>query len=193
MDLRWAAILPERDPLDAELTGLPENKFVIYDDSEKIGVTVLERRLSAEHARRNRLRWNTNDIGRIRGQIADTIGYLGITTDDLTMSLTAAVRVGDADKRSNSGKFALVPEATDPAAALLVQEHELVVEGLSGVFAKFRYPYSDYVPKLTVGRIYRGAEPEQVNACAAQLTEMLEERPLTISLDPVVFFAHQEL
>ena len=46
---------------------------------------------------------------------------------------------------------------------------------------------------MTVGRVFRGAEPAQVEACAQELGALLQENPLTVSLQPVVFFAHQEL
>ncbi len=193
LDRRWAGILPEREPLTCELTGLPENRFKLYNDPEKIGITVLERRLSAEHARRHRLQWNANDIGRVRGHIEDEIARLDMAADELQLTLSAAVRVGDADRRSRGGKFALVPEGHQKVAGFLAAEHEIVVNGLSGVFGDFRYPYDEYTPKLTVGRIYRGAEPAQVEACAGELHDLLAEQPLTVGLEDVVFFAHQEL
>lgn len=193
LNRRLSQILPERGQITCELTGLPEDKFKLYNDPEKIGVTVLERRLSAEHARRRRLQWTANDIGRVRSRIADEIARLDMTEDELRLTLSGVVRVGDADRRSRGGKLALVPEGAQRAAGFLAAEHEIVVNGLGGVFKDFRYPYNDYTPKLTVGRVYRSAEPFQVDACAEALAEMVEEQPLTVSLEDVVFFAHQEL
>jgi hypothetical protein len=192
---RWSAILPEREPGDRALTGMPERRYVLYNNPEKIGMSVLERRLSAEHARRHRLQWTPNDIGRLRGQISNELARMAvgvsITDDELEVPLENVVRVGDADR--GGGKFALTPEASHPVSGFLAEEHEIIVDGLGGVFKNFRYPYDDYVPKMTIGRVYRGACPDQIQACATELEGLTREMPLTVTLDPIIFFAHQEL
>ena len=190
---RLDEILPPRESGDRSLTGLPESKYTLYDDPEKMGVRVLERRVAAEQARRTRLQWTPNDIGRLRGEITDEIGRLGIVGNGgLRMKLTTAVPVGDADKRGG-GKFALVPEANDPTARFLASEHEIIVNGVGGVFKNFRYPYSDYLPHMTVVRIHRGTPPAALAECAEALQETVQQTPVVANLEEIRFFAHQEL
>ena len=147
LDERWGAILPERDRASARLAGLAVSRFALYDDPDKVGMTVLERRLSAETAKRHRLEWNANDVGRLKGQIEDEIGRLSLPSPPWEMTLTTAIRVGDADRRSAGGKFALVAEVEDKAAGMLASEHEIVVNGLGGVFKGFVYPYDELSPR----------------------------------------------
>jgi hypothetical protein len=208
LDERWAQILPEREPVDRALTGLPEKRFRLYDDPEKMGVTVLERRIVTKFAERRRRHWTPNDIGRTRLEIANELGRLGAGDDIIDITFTGYTRVGEDDQSNKRGaKFALVTQEGQSALldqpevgldgdehdpySLLVAEHNIMVEGLTGVFHDFRYPYPQYVPKMTVGRVYRDARPAQVEACEEQLAELLKEQPLTVSLEPVVLF-HNE-
>lgn len=187
LDSAWADILPGRETTDLWANARVHEQFRIYNDPDKIGLTVLEKRLSAEHSRRHRITWQPHDIGRIRGRMADAIARLGLSEDDLKVTLSHAERVGDP---RNPGKIALLPEAGERASGFLIAEHEIIVNGLGGVLKGFRYPYDDYTPKLTVGRVFRDVEPDRVDACVQAAQSLL---PLTVQLEPIVFFADQQL
>lgn len=196
LDAAWGEILPDREEGDRLLTGLPASKYKLYRDAERIGITVLERRLSEKHARTHRVQWEPSDVGRIRGRLTDTLSRLEAPDDvnidmgGMPVTLSVAVRVGDAERPSHGAKFALVAEAGDPASGFLAEEHEIIVGGLSGVLRDFRYPYDEYVPKLTIGRIYRGASAEQIQSCAEAIAPLL---PLPVVARPIMFLAHQQM
>lgn len=206
LDQAWSQILPEREiyePLQVNhelaepaLSARAEPvihyrpQFRLYDDRDKIGMTVLEKRLSAEHARRKRLRWNRNDVGRIRGRIEDEIGRLDLPEGPIEAQLTGIVRVGDPASRAGERKLAAIVDQESPVAELLVREHEITVNGLGVALKGFRYPYSDYVPKMTLGRLYKEVTPPDIDSCVQAVNELL---PLRVQLGSLQFFAQQEI
>lgn len=195
LDYAWSQILPERIEADDAGREHYRPQFHLYDDRDQIGMTVMERRLSAEHARNKRLRWNPNDVGRTKGRIEDEIGRLGIdhlitSQGTVAVDLTDVLRVGNASGKNGERKLAAIVDQSSPAAELLVREHEIVVEGLGIALKGFRYPYSEYVPKLTLGRIFKEVPPRQLDACVEAAQALL---PATIEIEPLRFFAHQEL
>ncbi len=220
LDERWAKILPEREPWERQLTGQQERRFRVYDDPEKLGVTVLERRLVTRYAERRRNTVNKSDLGRTQVDIARGLGRLGTLYEGFDMTFSTAIRVGDASSgkpkaNAKGAKFAIVAnrpefatvapdedhcgdtfsdlledgeELERDAYGLLVAEHDIVVDGVTGVFHDFRYPYDEYVPKMTVGRVFRDASQSQIEDCEAQLLELLAQQPLTVELEPLVVF-----
>jgi hypothetical protein len=183
LDDRWGEILPDREPDDCKLTGLPERRYSLRNNPLRIGVPIVERHVVSDFARKRRLQWNPNDAGRLKGHLQDQIGRLEISEANLGIALTSAVRVDDGNK---GGRFVLRAEQDDPRAKLLVAEHRIVVNGITEVFVDFRYP-RQYTPQMTVGHVYRDATAAQVEACEAELQQLIAEQPLTVPLDLISF------
>lgn len=190
LDNAWSAVLPEREVVD-ELDKVHHRPlYRLYDDRERLGITVMEKRLAAEHARNKRLRWNPNDVGRLRGQIENEIGRLGLTNRPFEVELTDVIRVGNPGGKAGERKVATIIDQSSREAELMVREHEIVATGLGVNLRGFQYPYQDYVPHLTVGRVFKEAPHAGVDACVEAVKALL---PITVRAEPLTFYAHQEL
>jgi hypothetical protein len=197
LDSKWRKILPphvETIPHGDDFEDIVTPRFVTYDDRRKVGMTVLERRLSGKHARKNRMHWTADDVGRARNSIANEIGRLGIAPLNadgvLPVKVTQVVPVGDPDGRNYGRKLAALVDPNSREAEFLRAEHEIVVEGLRGRL-NFEYPYDeDYMPKLTIGRLHSCVPVEKLEKCVEAAQSLL---PVTVDLQPVKYFAHQEI
>jgi hypothetical protein len=188
-----------RYALDEELPPKTEAKgdrirkrshFLLYDDPERSGISILEQRLARRHAQQNRLRWTRNDVGRIQGEIQNEFARLELSGRTLPVTFDSVVRLGDADERK-ARKLALVPEQESDISEFFCSEHEIAINGLSGSMQRFRYPYSgDWIPHLTIGRIFKEIHPNRVNDAVAVVKRFM---PLTIEVDPIKFYAEQEV
>jgi hypothetical protein len=192
---RWNKIVPPRVKTLPDSTKQESPNFKLYDDPQKAGLTILEKRVSAQHARRQRLHWSSNDYGRERTEIADRIGRLEMDGQTgwankglIPVTFSQVVQAGDDAGRAEGRKLAILPEQDSAVNEFLLSEHEIVVDSLSRTFKDFQYPYQEYTPKLTVGRVFRSAKPEQIARCVTGLQAML---PLTFYVEPVAFFPDQ--
>lgn len=191
VDRALADIIPEQEIVDQKGKAHYPSQFRIYDDPAKLGMTVLERGVSAEHSRRHHLEWTANDVGRIVGRITDQLGVLGLPEYPVEVTLTNTVRVGSIDKRTGTGrKLAVIVDQETDAAEFLVREHEIIMAGLGTGLRKFKYPYDEFVPKMTIGYIHREVEHEKLNQCVAAVNQLL---PLVVQLEPVQFYSQQQV
>lgn len=186
----WNSIIPEHEVADNYARPHLKQQFRVFEDPERVGVTVLEKRLTAAQARRKRIYWNPNDVGRIQGRLENQIAHLGFPDGGIEAQLTQIIRVGDADRRTGGRKLAAIVDQESRQAELLVSEHELIVQWLGKNLESFTYPYNDYVPKVTLGRIFKEVPPEKLDACVTAAQALL---PITVQIDPVVFFAQQQV
>ena len=173
--------------------GEPRTKdlFRLYDHVDKTGISVLERRLASDYAKKHRIRWTKQDVGRIRGRIQDEIGRLDLADRNLTINFSNVVRVGDADAEGeNARKLALIPDQATDEAEFLVREHAICVDGISTSLSRFRYPYSTYIPHMTLGRIFRDVPKESMNEVVESVQELL---PIEVELNPIKFTLQQEI
>lgn len=182
------------DPNDPEqLQEKITPRHVLYSARDKIGMTVMEKRITRRYSKRNRLHWNKSDVGRLRQEIGNRLDHLEIVTDDegtIPVPLKTVVQAGDGSSNNQGRKLAAIVDPTSRAAEFLLQEHEIIVDCLAGSLRDFEYPYDDYVPKMTVGRIDRVASPEQMERCVMAAQSLL---PVTVHLQPIKFFAYQEI
>ncbi len=163
--------------------------FRFYDDPDKVGITVVERRLSHDYARKHRLRWSPNDAGRIRGEIQNVLGRLSLPDKwPIPVTFTDVIRVGDADE-TRSRKLALIVDQKDPVAEFLVEEHRIVMDVLGRAFKGLRYPYDDYIPKFTVVALDSRLPSDNKNDALAAITELL---PIDASIQPIRFTSTQD-
>lgn len=168
-------------------------QFRVYNDPSKVGVNVLERRLSKAYAQKQRVRWTRGDVGRIKGEIRDEIDRLGIDPDDLEARFTHIVRLGDADSSPHARKLGLILDQETPLAELLTREHEIVIGGLRGSLTRFRYPYETYVPHWTVARIARQVDAHGSEHLTNAVSAVQSLLPMTVQLDPINLFAQQNV
>ncbi|MET1033504.1 MAG: hypothetical protein ABWX94_03315 [Candidatus Saccharimonadales bacterium] len=194
LDEAWADLLPERDEAERRERNLSISRFTLYDglvDERRLGITVLERRVSLRYSRQRRLAWTPQDVGRIRGEIEDELDRQGIAQyQTIPLTLSGVSVVGDAYTRGTA-KFALIPEAADQTADLLAREHEIVVNGLRGTMRNLVDAYDEYLPHLTVGKLHRGALRPELQECANALTGLLAASPLVVDLAPLTFTTEQ--
>jgi len=107
----------------------------------------------------------------------------------IPVKFTDIVRVGDADDEQ-SRKLALVVDQASKVSELLVSEHEIVMNGLGRELVGLRYPYDDFIPKLTIGGMDRHRVPsERINEAVEVLKTLL---PLDAEIEPILFTSHQE-
>ena len=166
-----------------------KSNYKLYDNSNSAGITIVERRLSAEYADRHRIKWTPNDAGRIRGEIQNELGRLAIP-DEWPMKVTfdEIIRVGDADEQ-RSRKLALLVDQGSDVAEFLVREHEITMDGLGRAFRALRYPYDGYMPKFTVAALDRHLSNDVKNEAVYELRSLL---PITAYIEPIRFTAHQD-
>ncbi len=127
-----------------------QNRFFLYDDPDRMGISILEQRLARTHAQRNRLRWTRNDVGRIQGEIQNELARLDLSGRTLQVTFDNVVRLGDADDKK-ARKLGLVPNAEHAISDFLCSEHEISLNGITGSLQRFRYPYSgEWIPHLTI-------------------------------------------
>jgi hypothetical protein len=166
------------------------SSFLLYDDPDRAGLSILEQRLARTHAQRNRVRWTKNDVGRIQGEIQNETSRLSLSGRTLEVVFDSVVRLGDADERK-ARKLALVPNQESEIAEFFCMEHELAVNGISGSMRRFRYPYSgDWIPHFTIGRVFKEIEQEKINDAVSVVKRMM---PLTLEVEPLKFYATQEV
>lgn len=184
------------DPLDEECHGsavLRQRRgFTLFDDFERAGVRVLERRITASYARKHRLKWTRQDIGRIRGRIQDEVArYEFGLLPAIPISFTDVGRFGDADEHERGRRIlGLVPDSMSETADFLAEEHGIVVNGIATALDRFRYPYSEYLPHLSLAKVYRDVEPAKIKKVVENLRDLL---PLQVELQPLTFVSEQEV
>lgn len=164
--------------------------FLLYDDPDRMGVSILEQRLARTHAQHNRLRWTRNDVGRIRGDIQNELARLSLSGRTLDLTLDNVVRLGDADEKK-ARKLALIPEQDKEIAEFLCSEHEIAVDGITSSLRRFRYPYSgDWIPHFTIGRVFKEVPQNNMNEAVRAIQILL---PITVQIEPLKFFTQQEV
>lgn len=166
-------------------------QFRLYSDPEKNDITILERRLTRRHAKKNRIQWNPNDVGRVTGEIQDEVGRLGLSGQVLTVEFTGVVRLGNLGRDSSDArKLGLIAEQRSPESEFLVREHELSMEALTRNLRQFKYPYSTFIPHFTFGKVFRVVPEAQIGAAIEVVQDQL---PLTVDIHPISFSAWQEV
>lgn len=190
-ELRYA--LDETLPPQVERRGdriRRRSLFMLYDDIDRVGISILEQRLARTHAQRNRIRWSKHDVGRIKGEIQNVLGRLELSGQKIDVTFDNVVRLGDADEKK-ARKLAIVPEQDSAIAEFLCNEHEIAMDGLTGALHKFRYPYSgDWIPHLTIGRVFKEVPYEDLGRAVKTVKRFL---PLTLEIEPIKFVAEQEI
>lgn len=181
---RWEDILP---PIDNN--GLEKDCFRLLKDPERMGVRVLEQGICRAFLKRQRRRLNPNDLGRLKGRVVDSIGHLGLSAYDLTLTFTGADRMGmeyiDGDREG--GKFALLPDPQDPLYSKFIEAHGLIVDAVMRECPGFRYPNGyEYRPHLTVAQIYEGTPAGRVRECGEALASIMCAGPVIAEIDPLV-------
>lgn len=168
-----------------------KNLFRLYNNTDRTGVSILERRLASDFAKKHRIRWTKQDVGRIRGGIHDEISRLDLAGRKLAVSFDHVVRLGDADAEGeNARKLALIADQTTDESEFLVREHAICVNGIGTSLNRFRYPYSTFVPHMTVGRVFRDVSKETLSEAVVAIQSLL---PLTVELNPISFTLQQEI
>lgn len=190
-DVRYA--LDEVLPQKVETKGdriRSKSSFLLYDDPDRAGISILEQRLARAHAQRNRLRWTRNDVGRIQGEIQNELSRLDLSGRNLEVTFDSVVRLGDADDKK-ARKIGLVPNQETEISEFFCTEHEAAINGLSGSMQRFRYPYSgEWIPHLTIGRLFKEVAPSRFNDAVSAVKRML---PLTVEIEPLKFYTQQEI
>lgn len=191
-DKKWRKITLTELVIGDQLRENPQRQFVVYNDPEKLGMTVMENRIIQKFAKSRRLRWNSNDRGRLGQDLRDSIAGLDQPARNkdglIEVMLTDVMRVGAPNAREEGRKIALIADQSSPEAEYMLQEHELVTEAL-GNYLGFEYPYEEYLPKFTIGKVIRSATEKHVGDCVRAVRELL---PLTVQLEPVLFFSGEE-
>jgi hypothetical protein len=183
----------ERDLNDEQASLLPAKRpkrlFRVYDDPDRVGVSVLERRLPRMYAQRNRIKWTKNDVGRIQGEIQNELARMSLAGQPLSATFTDVQRLGDADE-DKARKLALVLDPESEISDFMVQEHAIVINGITGTLKRFRHPYSDFIPHWTVARVNREAGQANMSKAVAAIRSLL---PLTVQLQRIHLFSEQDL
>ncbi len=181
---RWEDILP---PVDDN--GSEKDRFRLFKNPERIGVRVLEQGVCRAFLERQRRRLSPNDLGRLKGRVVNSIGHLGLSACDLTLTFTNSDRMGkeyiDGDREG--GKFALLPDTEDPLYQKFLEAHGLIVETLMSECPGFRYPQGyEYRPHLTVAQIYEGIPAGRIRECGEALASIMRGGPVVAEIDPLV-------
>jgi hypothetical protein len=165
--------------------------FRLYSDPEGSGITIVERRLTRRHAKKNRVRWNANDVGRVSGEIQNEIGRLELADRPLAVEFNQVVRLGDLDRdNKNARKLGLIVDQETPEAEFLVREHELAMKALAGNLRAFKYPYSTFIPHFTFGKVFKTVPEQQIGRAIGFINEQL---PITVNIEPIKFSMSQEV
>ena len=170
-----------------------KRRFRVYDDPDRLGISILERRLSRRYGQKHRLQWTRQDVGRIRGEIENVIGRMNLGGVPLRASMTDVIRLGNidaSDERDPGRKLALIVDQSSPVAEFLVKEHEAAIDGIQTTLSRFRYPYSSFIPHLTIASIDRTVPEDEIGKSIEGIRHLL---PLEIEMHPIKFTSHQEL
>jgi len=167
----------------------PRVPFRIYNEPRRVAITVLERNLSRDYAESRNIRWNANDIGRIRGEIENELARLALSGQKLGVNLTEAIRLGEAE-HNGAAKLGVIIDQESPVSELLIAEHEVIFGGLGRNLKKFKYPWSSYIPHMTVVRVRSEVDIPERNQMVAAVNRLL---PIPVELEPIKFFAEQEI
>lgn len=184
-------VIPDRVTVDDHARNRKVSKnFRIYEDPDRAGISVLERRLPRVYAQRQRVKWTRQDVGRIKGGIQNEVARLSLSGQFIDVTFTDVVRLGDSEAGPNATKLGLVVDQKSTAAELLIREHEIVVAGIESGLKRFKYPYDSYVPHWTVARVSRGAGVTALNNAVASLQELM---PLAAQIEPLKLYSQQDI
>lgn len=188
---KWLEIagLAETVPCEEAPDGFKEvvtPRHKLFDDPGKLGMTVLEMRLSRRNSLRHRRQISREDLGRTKQRIADDVSRLGLDGEGsvipsrLPITFTDVRPVGGARR-----KLAFVPDQADEVAQFMVREHELIVERAAEELnlKDFSYPYEGYTPKMTLGKVLCSVPEEKFNNCIEAARSLL---PVTVNVLPVL-------
>jgi hypothetical protein len=184
--------LPPHGYLDERGRTKYRRQFTTFDDPERAHVRVLERRLSSSHARKHRIKWTQQDVGRIRGQIQDQVGQYDLGREAaVDASFTEVIRLGDADTALRGGRvLSLALNQESHVAQFIADEHEITVNGIATSLDRFRYPYSSFLPHFSVARVMRDSSPDNIVDAVVGIKELL---PLDVQLEPISFTSRQDV
>ena len=172
-----------RDDLDEGSTGRP-------------AVSIFERRFSARHGQKHRITWTKQDNARVRSDINNQIARLSepdeyLPNGGLRVSLTNVVRLGDGEQsKRGQRKFGVVVDQESTAAERLLQEHEIVFNGIQTSLKRFVYPYSEYVPHVHIGTFIGPMEDTLKNDVMKVVQDLL---PLQVTLEPIRMISTQQI
>lgn len=190
---RFDEILPLRtEDLRSKPDGkldIPRVPFRVYREPRAVSVTILERNLSQDYVDKRNIRWNANDIGRIRGEIENELGRLSLAGQSLKVNFTEAIRLGEVE-HNGAAKVGVLTDQESPVTELLLAEHQVIFGGLGRNLKQFKYPWAAYVPHMTLVRIRSEVKVPERNAMVAAVNELL---PIAVELEPIRFFAEQEV
>lgn len=202
-DLRreLAKVLPsevitiEETPPDGSTTHEPwrreRPRFRVYDDPDRLRLTIFERRLTTNNANHNRIQWTRQDVGRIRGDIQNEISRSDLADMELEAKFVTAVRLPSNVDNEKARKIGLVLEQDCDLAEFLIREHEICFDGLSGSMdRRFNRSIDTFVPHWTVARIDRNVGMSALNKSVRVVQNLL---PLTVQIEPISFYSHQDL
>lgn len=191
-DLPPEKIIIEKTPPDGSTEHKPRIRerplFRIYDDPDRMGITIFERRMLNQQ--RTPVRWTQRDKGRIRGDIQNAIAKSDLINTSLEATFTHVMRLGDnGESGKKARKLGLVIEQQSDISELMIQENEICTDGISGsIGRRFNTWYDEYIPHWTVARIDRKIGSKHV-ARAIEVVENL--LPLTVQIDPITFYSNE--
>ena len=173
----------------------------LYDDidaksSQRPALKIFERRFALKHGQKYRISWTRQDIGRIKGNIQEDIDHLEKPNDylpdgSLKVIFSEIIRLGDGEaSKDGKRKFGMIADQATTAAEYLVKEHETVFNGIQTAMSRFVYPYSEYVPQVTLGTFSNDVSNERKNEVIGALQKLL---PFSCVLEPIKFYSEQDI
>lgn len=175
--------VPSSDMSESEMIKR-KRLFRLYDDPSRLGISILERRLPRAYSQTNRIQWNKNDVGRMRGQIQDKLTRLELPNQLPEVTFTTAVRLGNPDVGDRNRKIALIPDQESEISEFFLEEHEICMDGLAGSMRRFKHPYSSFIPHLTVCRVHKESGPLGMRAGVHAVQKLL---PVTFQIEQIQF------
>jgi hypothetical protein len=180
--------MEEALPLSDDSSG---ERFRLLNDPSRLGVRVLEQRVCTTYINEHRIHQEPRDVGRLKGEVADLIGHLGLSSPGLSLPFTSVGMVGcePVEGRSIGAKLALLPDEDHPLYGRLKQANALIFARLQREFPGFNYPNPKYKyePHLTFAQVYQGATLGEVDACQGALNDHVANKPIMVPLAPLVF------
>jgi hypothetical protein len=193
--------IPDEALADRHGNGRYRRRFRVFDDPERIEVSVLEKRFARANAQRQRIKWTKNDVGRIKGQVQNQLATLDLGDRVLDATFTQVVRVSNAEEGPNTRRLGLLVEQGSKIAELFVSEHEIVANGITGSLReKLRYPDSDFIPYWPIGCVYRYSGPQKSTETPPESKQMINAieaiqglLPITVQIEPIDLFSEQSI
>jgi hypothetical protein len=193
-DGAFLEIAPDRIVNTADFGQALRPQFTLLKKQGRVRMTVTEGAPLYKHLKDNREMPQRNDIGRIKGRVADAIGrYIGQPPNPHTVTLSNMQTVGYEDPRNGQLKIGMMADPLCWGGIVVSDEHEIALTALSEEIPSFEPDILEpFTPHVALAQFISGTPAETVSQCIEAAQKILDVKPVAATLGQLTVFPEMD-